>query len=126
MNIGDTIGLETKNYVYGKEKNTKLGFGLSPIAEGYFNLGMFGIAFTGFIYGISIGILQNYYNKITLNKINIFDLIILNSISIVPLMMRSGTAGIYNWIFSTSFILFVIIFFIEFLIISYNKIKDIS
>ena len=87
---------------------------------------MFGIAFTGFIYGISIGILQNYYNKITLNKINIFDLIILNSISIVPLMMRSGTAGIYNWIFSTSFILFVIIFFIEFLIISYNKIKDIS
>ena len=59
----------------------------------------------GVIYGLSIGLLQNFYNKISLDKINLLDIYILNTLAIVPLMMRAGSAGIYNWIFSTSFVM---------------------
>ena len=104
-NIGDAIGLETKNYIYGIEDNRKLGFGLSPIAEGWINFKYLGIAITGLIYGITIGLLQSFYNKISLDKIYLLDIIVLNTLGIVPLIMRSGTAGIYNWIFSTSFVM---------------------
>ena len=104
-NIGDAIGLETKNYVFGPQDNWKLGYGLSPIAEGWINYKYLGISFIGLIYGLSIGLLQNFYNKISLDKINLLDIYILNTLAIVPLMMRAGSAGIYNWIFSTSFVM---------------------
>ena len=104
-NIGDAIGLETKNYVFGPQDNRKLGYGLSPIAEGWINYKYLGISFIGLIYGLSIGLLQNFYNKISLDKINLLDIYILNTLAIVPLMMRAGSAGIYNWIFSTSFVM---------------------
>ncbi len=106
INIGDAIGSETKNYLYGKKyKNHKFGFGLSPIAEGYINFGYFGVFITGLIYGLAIEILQSFYNKISLDKISLIDIFVLNTLGIVPLIMRAGTAGIYNWIFSTSFVM---------------------
>ena len=114
-NIGDAIGLENKNYVYGHKDNRKLGFGLSPIAEGWINFKYLGVSITGLIYGISIGLLQSVYNKISLDKINLLDIFILNSLGIVPLIMRVGTAGIYNWIFSTSFVIFLPILLISIL-----------
>ena len=104
-NIGDAIGLETKNYVYGPQDNRKLGYGLSPIAEGWINSKYLGIAVIGLIYGFSIGLLQNFYNKISLDKISLLDIYFLNTLAIVPLIMRAGSAGIYNWIFSTSFVM---------------------
>ena len=107
LNIGDAIGLETKNYIYGAKDNRKLGYGLSPIAEGWINFKYLGIIITGLFYGISIGLLQSFYNKISLDKINLLDFFVLNTLGIVPLMMRSGSAGIYNWIFSTSFVMFL-------------------
>ena len=113
LNIGDAIGLETKEYVYGKEYKRKIGFGLSPIAEGLINFGIIGVIFTGFIYGIAIGLLQSFYNKISLNNIDLLDIIILNTLGIVPLMMRAGSAGIYNWIFSSSFVILLPLLIIE-------------
>ena len=113
LNIGAAIGLETKNYIYGKENNRKLGFALSPIAEGIINFGVIGVFFTGFIYGISIGFLQSFYNKISLDKIYFLDIIVLNTLGIVPLIMRAGSAGIYNWIFSSSFVILLPLLLIE-------------
>jgi len=104
-NVGDAIGLEAKNYLAGPDVKTKWGFGLSPIAEGWINFKYLGIIITGLIYGLSIGLIQYFYNKISLDKINLFDIFILNTLGIVPLIMRSGSAGIYNWIFSTSFVM---------------------
>ena len=126
-NIGSAIGIETKNYVYGSEsklKGKEMGVGLSPIAEGFINLGHFGVLFLGLIYGLAIGILQSWYNKISLDKINLIDIIVLNTLGIVPLIMRSGTAGIYNWIFSTSFVLFLPLLLID--IFKRKKFREIS
>ena len=114
INIGDAIGSETKNYLYGKKNNNlKLGFGLSPIAEGYINFGYIGVFITGLIYGLAIGILQSLYNKISIDKISLIDLFVLNTLGIVPLIMRAGTAGIYNWIFSTSFVILLPLLLLE-------------
>ncbi len=104
-NIGDAIGLEAKNYIAGPNIKGKWGFGLSPIAEGWINFKYFGIFITGLIYGLSIGLLQYFYNNISLDRINLLDIFILNTLGIVPLIMRSGSAGIYNWIFSSSFVM---------------------
>ena len=89
-----------------------MGVGLSPIGR-FINLGHFGVLFLGLIYGFAIGILQSWYNKISLDNINLMDIIVLNTLGIVPLIMRSGTAGIYNWIFSTSFVLFLPLLLID-------------
>ena len=114
INIGDAIGSETKNYLYGKKyKNHKFGFGLSPIAEGYINFGYIGVFITGLIYGLAIGILQSFYNKISIDKISLIDIFVLNTLGIVPLIMRAGTAGIYNWIFSTSFVILLPLLLLE-------------
>ncbi len=112
-NIGNIIGIETKKFVGGFDNNNKLGFGLSPIAEGYINLGYLGVFISGFIYGTYVGFLQFFYNKISLARINLFDIFILNSIGMVPLIMRSGTAGVYNWIFSTTFVIFLPLLIID-------------
>jgi len=106
-NIGDAIGLEAKNYIAGPNIETKWGFGLSPIAEGWINFKYLGIFITGLIYGLSIGLLQYFYNRISLYRINLLDIFVLNTLGIVPLIMRSGTAGIYNWIFSCSFVMLI-------------------
>ncbi len=113
-NIGDAIGIETKNF-YGLEDNRKLGFGLSPIAEGLINFGVFGVILNGFIYGLSINLLQYFYNKISLERINLLDIFILNTTAMVPLIMRAGSAGIYNWIFSTSFVILLPLLLLEIL-----------
>ena len=113
LNIGDAIGLETKNYIFGPEDNRKLGFALSPIAEGLINFGSFGVFIIGFIYGMAISLIQSLYNKISIDKINLLDICIINAVSMVPLMMRAGTAGIYNWIFSMSFVILLPIVVIE-------------
>ncbi len=112
-NIGDAIGIDTKNHLYGKEDKIKLGFGLSPVAEGFINLGYLGVFFIGLIYGLSIGLIQSFYNKISLESISLIDIVVLNTLGIVPLMMRAGTAGIYNWIFSTIFVLFLPLIIID-------------
>ena len=111
--IGKVIGLETKNFVYGEKDNRKLGFALSPIAEGFINLGYLGVFITGLIYGLSVGFIQSLYNKISLARINLFDIFVLNTIGILPLIMRVGSTGIYNWIFSTSFVIFLPILIID-------------
>ena len=113
INIGDAIGLETKNYIYGIKDSRKLGFALSPIAEGLINFGKIGVIFTGFIYGIAVGFLQILYNKISLDEINLSDIIVINTLGIIPLIMRAGSAGIYNWIFSTSFVMIFSLLLIE-------------
>ena len=114
-NLGNVIGIEVKNYVFGNNYPRKIGFGLSPIAEGYINSGLFGIIFIGFIYGAVVRIIQDSYNKISIKQFNFFDLIILNSASMIPIMMRVGSMGIYNWIFSITFVSFLPILIIEFL-----------
>ena len=114
-NVGDGIGIEVKNYIFGDNHTRKIGFGLSPIAEGYINSGLFGIIFIGFIYGACVRIIQESYNKISIKNFSLFDLIIINSASMIPLMMRAGAMGIYNWIFSITFISFLPILIIEFL-----------
>ena len=96
-----------------EENNYKLGLGLSPIAEGYINFGYIGVFITGLIYGLAIGILQSLYNKISIDKISLIDLFVLNTLGIVPLIMRAGTAGIYNWIFSTSFVILLPLLLLE-------------
>ena len=89
------------------------GFGLSPVAEGFIKLGYFGVFFIGLVYGLSIGLLQTLYNKISLENISLIDIVILNTLGIVPLIMRSGSAGIYNWIFSSSFVILLPLLIIE-------------
>ena len=121
-NMGDGIGLEIKNYVYGPEIKKKLGFGLSPIAEGLINLGNIGVIYIGIIYGISIGLLQAFFNKISLEKISVFDIVILNTLGIIPLIMRSGSAGIYNWIISSSIVLILPILIIDLFKKDYSRI----
>ena len=113
LNVGDMIGLETKNYIFGADDKRKLGFALSPIAEGLINVGSFGVFIIGFIYGMAISLIQSFYNKISLDKINLLDICIINSIGMVPLIMRAGTSGIYNWIFSTTFVILLPIVIIE-------------
>ena len=112
-NIGRVIALETKNIKYGEKDNRKLGFGLSPIAEGYINFGYLGVFITGIVYGLAVGILQIFYNKISLERINLLDIFIINTLGIVPLIMRIGSAGIYNWIFSTSFVILLPLLIID-------------
>lgn len=114
-NVGDGIGIEVKNYVFGNDYPRKIGFGISPIAEGYINGRLLGIFFIGFIYGSFVYIIQNSYNKMSVSKFNLYDLIIINSASMIPLMMRSGAMGIYNWIFSIAFMSILPILIIEFL-----------
>lgn len=114
LNMGDAIGLETGNYIFGNELKKKYGFGLSPIAEGLINFGIIGVFINGFIYGSAISLLQYFYNKISLDSINLLDIIIINTLTIIPLIMRAGNAGIYNWIFSTSFVLLLPLLVIEF------------
>ena len=114
-NVGDAIGREVKNYLFGKEYPRKIGFGLSPISEGYINNGLLGIFSIGFIYGSFVRILQNSYNKMAIESFNFFDHIVINSACMIPLMMRAGTVGIYNWIFSITFMSFIPILIIEFL-----------
>ena len=113
-NIGAAIGIDTKNHLYGVEENMRFGFGLSPVAEGFINLGYFGVFFIGLVYGLAIGLLQTLYNKISLENINLIDILILNTLGIVPLIMRSGSAGIYNWIFICSFVILLPLLIIEF------------
>jgi len=120
-NVGDAIGLEAKNYIFGPNIKTKWGFGLSPIAEGWINFKYLGIIFIGLTYGLSIGILQFFYNKISLDRLNLFDIFVLNTLGIVPLIMRSGSAGIYNWIFSTSFVMLLPVLLITIFQIKNNK-----
>ena len=122
LNIGDAIGLESKNYIAGPHIKTKWGFGLSPIAEGWINFKYLGVFITGLIYGISIGLLQYFYNKISLDRINLLDIYVLNTLGIVPLIMRSGTEGIYNWIFSSSFVMLLPVLLIT--ISQRKKIQD--
>lgn len=112
-NIGAAIGIDTKNHLYGVEGNMRFGFGLSPVAEGFINLGYFGVFFIGLVYGLAIGLLQTLYNKISLENISLIDILILNTLGIVPLIMRSGSAGIYNWIFSCSFVILLPLLIIE-------------
>ena len=112
-NIGDAIAIDTKNQLYGKEHKIKLGFGLSPVAEGFINLGYLGVFFIGLIYGLSIGLIQTLYNKISLERISLIDIVVLNTLGIIPLIMRSGTAGIYNWIFSIIFVLLLPLIIID-------------
>ena len=115
-NVGAAIGNETKNYVYGvgsEREGKEMGISLSPIAEGYINLGYFGVFFIGLFYGLAIGILQFFYNKISLDKISLLDIILLNTLGIVPLIMRSGSAGMYNWIFSSSFVILLPLLIID-------------
>ena len=112
-NIGDAIANETKNYIYGPENNEKLGFALSPIAEGLINFGIFGVFLNGFIYGVFINLIQYFYNKISLERINLLDIFVLNTTAMVPLIMRAGSAGIYNWIFSTSFVILLPLLLLE-------------
>ena len=114
-NIGDAIGQEIKKYVYSEKYPKKIGFGLSPVAEGFINKGILGIAIIGFIYGSFVFFLQAAYNKICLKTFNFFDLITLCSVIMIPLMMRSGSLGIYNWIFSISFVSLIPITIIELL-----------
>lgn len=114
-NIGDAIGQEIKKYVYSEKYPKKIGFGLSPVAEGFINKGILGIAMIGFIYGSFVFFLQAAYNKICLKAFNFFDLITLCSVIMIPLMMRSGSLGIYNWIFSISFVSLIPITIIELL-----------
>ena len=75
--------------------------------EGWLNFKYLGVFITGLIYGLSIGLLQYFYNRISLDRINLLDIFVLNTLGIVPLIMRSGTAGIYNWIFSSSFVMLI-------------------
>lgn len=112
-NIGKVFALETKNILYGVEDDRKLGFALSPIAEGYTNFGYLGVFITGLVYGLSIGFLQTFYNKISLERINLLDIFVLNTIGIVPLIMRAGSASLYNWIFSTSFVILFALLIID-------------
>ena len=107
-----TIMYDVKDYVYGINHNRKIGYGLSPVAEGYINTGTLGVFLIGIVYGFSIRFLQENYNKITMSGLHFKDICILNSISVVPLMMRSGSLGIYNWILSTAFIILIPIFII--------------
>ncbi len=123
MNIGDSIGKEIKDYIYGINHERKIGYGLSPVAEGYINKGKTGIFLIGIIYGFSIRFLQENYNKISMKRLSFTDLCILNSISVTPLIMRSGSLGIYNWILSTTFILFIPISIIFLLNKNFIKIK---
>ena len=104
MNMGDSIGKEVKDYVYGINYPRKIGYALSPVAEGYINKGIPGVFLIGLIYGFCIKFLQEYYNKISITNFIFTDIFILNIISIAPLIMRSGSLGIYNWILSTTFI----------------------
>ena len=100
-NIGRLIGLETKKKIINDDEN--IGFGLSPVAEGYVNFGYLGVCIIGVFDGLSVGFLQFFYNKISLERINLLDIFVINILGIVPLIMRTGSAGIYNYIFSTSF-----------------------
>ena len=112
-NIGNAIALETKNFIFGKDNDAKFGFALSPIAEGFINLGHLGVFITGLIYGLAVGFLQSFYNKISLKRVDLLDIFILNTIGMLPLIMRSGSAGIYNWIFSTSFVILLPLLIID-------------
>ena len=92
-NIGDAIARETKDFINGIEHEGNIGFTLSPIAEGFINLGYLGVIITGLIYGVFVGFLQSFYNKISLERIDLFDIFVLNTLGIVPLIMRAGSAG---------------------------------
>tara|TARA_Y100001968_G_C19437004_1_gene760293 strand:+ start:57 stop:1457 length:1401 start_codon:yes stop_codon:yes gene_type:complete len=112
LNLGDAIGESAKYFSYNSDDiyrlDKKLGFGLSPVAEGYINFGYLGVLIIGIIYGGCIGVLHKLYNKININSIGLGEIIIICSASVTPLIMRSGMAGLYNWIFSIILILLVI------------------
>ena len=125
--ISRVIGDEVKEYVFEDSIDKKLGYALSPIAEGYINFGTLGVLILGLFYGFCINFLQFQYNNISYKSINLFDILILNSISIIPLIMRAGTAGIYNYILSISFAIFIsllsLIFFDKLRTLYVKKIK---
>ena len=125
--VSRVIGDEVKEYVFEDSIDKKLGYALSPIAEGFINFGTLGVLIIGLFYGSFINFLQFQYNNISYKFINLFDILILNSISIIPLIMRAGTAGIYNYILSISFALFIsllsLIFFDKLRTLYVKKIK---
>ena len=109
------------NVAFDIESKKTLGFGLSPVAEGYINNGVLGVIFIGLLLGFFIARIDLFIN-IYSGLISIPRLIIIVWAGIGPLIMRIGLGSIYNYLFLTSLFLILSLIIYKFIF----QIKDLN